>query len=157
MPRATTVLSVAQSRELIENTLRKWGVSGVSWSDDFDESAVILRFKWKDGDNNYVARFILQLPSDEDLRENSLDGRSGRFSSKKFERLCADRGKRQHYTLAMFIKTNFEAVEEGIITAQQVFLPWLEDKDGITVAERLGPMLHQLPKSSLPKMLEEAK
>lgn len=148
-----TTVSVAKSRELIENTLRKWGVSGVAWSDDFDESAVVLRFRWNNNDTVYVARFILQLPTDEELREIAIDGRTNRFSTNKFEKLCEDRGRREHRLLAMFLKNTFEAVEEGIIAAEQVFLPWLEDKNGVTVAERLGPIMHQLPKSSLKNML----
>ena len=59
--------------------------------------------------------------------------------------------------LSVFLKTTFEAVEEGIIIAEQVFLPWLEDAEGVTVAERLSPMLGRLPETTLPKMLAEAK
>ena len=150
-----TTVSVAKSRELIESTLRRWGVSGVSWSDDFDESAVILRFRWNNDEVVFVARFILQLPTDENLKEVAIDGRTNRFSTNKFEKLCEERGRREHRLLAMFLKNTFEAVEEGIINAEQVFLPWLEDKDGVTVAERLGPIMNQLPKSSLKKMLTE--
>ena len=153
-----TAVSVAKSRDDISRVLTRWGVSGVSWADDFEAGVAILRFKWRsEEDVQFVARFMLKLETDEELREASVDGRSGRFSTRKFDVNQQNRGKREHRLLSMFLKNTFEAVEEGIIIAEQVFLPWLEDAEGVTVAERLGPMLGRLPETTLPKMLAEAK
>lgn len=150
---SNTKVSVSKSREDIEYILRKWEVTGVSWFDDYQEGITILRFKWERDDRVFVAKFPLQVESDEKLEGLAIDGRNGQFSEKKFERLQKERGKREHRLLYMFLKNTFEAVNDGIIRAENVFLPWLEDAKGFTVAERLGPIMGRLTEESLPKML----
>lgn len=153
-----TAVPVSKSREEITNTLTRWGVAGISWSDDFDEGVVILRFRWtNDDDHTFVARFMIDLEPDEKIREEAVDGRNGKFSENKYEKLLLERGKREHRLLAAYLKNAFEAVEEGLIRPEMVFLSWIEDSSGITVAERIGPIMDQLTKSTLPKMLAEAK
>lgn len=148
-----TSVSIARSREEIDTLLRNWGVSGILWEDNFNKGIVNLRFRWENEDVHYVARYQIVLDSDEKLRELAIDGRSGNPSEKKFERMLAERGKREHRVLAAFLKNVFEAVEQGIIDAQAVFLPWLEDSEGHTVYERIGPVMKKIGTMSLPKAL----
>lgn len=152
-----TSVSIGRSREQIDALLRDWGVSGVQWEDDFEEGLVNLRFRWDNDGTQYVARYQIPLADDEKLIEQAIDGRSGKPSEKKLERLKAERGKREHRLLAAFLKNVFESVEEGIIVAEAVFLPWIEDSEGVTVYERLGgDVMKQLGSTSLPKALNPA-
>ena len=56
--------------------------------------------------------------------------------------------------LFYMLKSLFEAVEEGLMVPEQVFLPWIEDVEGITIFERIGPVMGELTGASLPKALE---
>lgn len=148
-----TSVTIRRSREEIDSLLKNWGVSGIQWEDDFERGIVNLRFRWENDDTKHVARYTVALDDDEKLREAAIDGRSGKPSEKKFERMKAERGKREHRVLAAFLKNVFEAVEQGIIDAEAVFLPWLEDSEGFTVYERLAPVMKKIGSIPLPKAL----
>ena len=149
-----TSVAVGRSREQIDEILRRWGVSGIQWEDDYENGLAQLRFKWKREDNSeLVARFRVELESDEELNELAVDKRSGQFSEKKYERIKADRGKREHRVLLNLLKNMFEAIEEGIIPAEALLLPWIEDSTGQTVYEKVEPNLHQLASKPLHKAL----
>lgn len=150
----STSVTISRSREEIDGILRKWGVNGVQWEDDFGEGIVNLRFRWKRDGNELVARFRLQLDNEEDLREKAIDGRNGKFSQTKYERVLAERGKREHRLLAAFLKDSFEAIEQGIISAEALLLPWIEDSRGKTVIEHVQPVMHKLGGNTLHKALE---
>ena len=148
-----TSITIGRSREEIDTLLRNWGVSGIQWEDDFNRGVVNLRFRWENDGTRYVARYQITLDDDEKLREAAIDGRSGKPSEKKFDRMKVERGKREHRVLAAFLKNVFEAVEQGIIDAEAVFLPWIEDSEGVTVYERIGPIMKKISNTSLPKAL----
>lgn len=153
-----TSVTIGRSREQIDILLRNWGVSGIQWEDDFKRGIVNLRFRWENDGTNFVARYQIPLDDDEKLEEQAIDGRSGKPSEKKLERLKAERGKREHRVLAAFLKNVFEAVEQGVIDAEAVFLPWIEDSEGVTVYERIGgAVMKQLGSTPLPKALNPAK
>ena len=139
-----TTVSVSKSREEIEAVLRRWGADQLQWSDDFKAGRVRLRFSWQHHGQTYLARFDVQLPTEEELKKVCLDGRSGDFSPRKFEDACHRRGMVEHRELALFLKATFIAVERGIISAEQIFLAFLEGQDHVTVAERLLPQLDRL-------------
>lgn len=149
-----TSVPIDRSREAIAKILRNWGVSNIAWEDDFDNGVATLRFRWKREDESaLVARFRVDLDSEEILQKNAIDGRSGSFSEKKYKRLLADRGKKEHRLLLNLLKNMFEAIEAGIIPAESVLLPWLEDVDGQTVYEKVAPRLDQLASKPLHKAL----
>lgn len=139
-----TTVSVAKSRGEIEKLLRTWGANQMQWSDDFNEGQVMFRFFWKHGDQEYTARFMLDLPTADALRETCVHARGGRFLQSKFDKEMERRGMVEHRELALLLKAIFVAVERGIITAEQVFLPFLEGADGVTVSERILPVLSKL-------------
>ena len=153
-----TTVSISRTREEIDEILRRWGVAGIQWEDDFDRGIVNLRFRWRNEDDGveYVARYQMTFDDEEKLREKAIDQRNGKFSEKKFERLQKDRGKQEHRVLLNFLKNVFEAVDSGIIQAAEVFLPWLEDAEGMTVFERIGPIMKRLGTATLLGALHSA-
>jgi len=152
----TASVSITKTREEIDTILKKWGVDGIQWEDDFENGIVNLRFRWKKDDTRFVVRYRLEIDSEEKLRENAVDGRSNnkKFSEKKYNRLLAERGKKEHKLLAAFLRNTLEAVEQKIVTAEAVFLPWLEDAEGVTVFERIEPVINQLGSAPLHKALK---
>ena len=150
----TTTVAVSKSREEVDKILLNWGVSGIQWEDDFDKGLAQLRFRWKrDDGTELVARFRVDLESEEELRESAIDLRNGQFSQKKYDRLKLERGKREHRVLLNLLKNMFEAIDEGIIPAESLLLPWLEDATGKTVYEKVAPQLSQLATQPLHKAL----
>lgn len=153
---AGTTVAISRSREDIDDILRNWGVVGIQWEDDFDIGYASLRFRWKrdnEEQSELVARFRLDMESEEALQELAIDKRTGLFSDKKYNRLKVDRGKREHRILLNLLKNMFEAIEEGIMPAEALLLPWIEDSTGKTVYEKLEPSLNQLSSTPLHKAL----
>lgn len=149
-----TTVAVSKSREQIDKILRNWGVVGIQWEDDFDKGVSQLRFRWKrDDESELVARFRIGIDSEESLVEKSKDQRSGNFSQKKYDRIKLDRGKREHRVLLNLLKNMFEAIDAGIIPAEAVLLPWIEDVDGQTVYDKVAPKLYRLMSTPFHKAL----
>jgi hypothetical protein len=148
-----TSVSVSKSRGEIENVLRVWGAKQMQWSDDFDGGRAMLRFIWEREGVTYTARFTIGVPTKEDIREESLDGRTGRFSQSKYDKAMSRRGMVEHRELALLLKAIFVAVDCGLISAEQVFLPFLEDQYGVTVSDRVLPGLAQMLKKGGTKNL----
>jgi hypothetical protein len=149
-----TAVPIARSRGQIDALLRNWGVDGIQWTDHFKADRIQLQFVWNHEDNDYLARISIGLPTAEDLEDEAIDGRSGRVSEAKLKKLMAERGKREHRLLLIFLKGALEAIEAGVISAEQLFLPYLVGADGRTVGEaveeRLPVLLGQSADNLLP-------
>lgn len=151
-----TTVAVSRSREQIDEILRNWGVTGIQWEDDYKNGFATLRFRWvRDAEDEaeLVARFRVDLDSEDDLRELAVDKRSNKFSDKKYDRIKAERGKREHRVMLNLLKNMFEAIDEGIMPAEALLLPWIEDSEGKTVYDKIAPRLHQLATTPLHKAL----
>lgn len=148
-----TYVPTDRSRGQINALLKNWGVSGIQWSEDYENNRVMLQFVWKHDNFPYMAKFSVNLPTDEDLVESARHKRSGRLLKDKLESLKESRGWREHRVLHIFLKGSFEAIENGIITAEQLFLPWLVGRDGRTVGEVIGPRLPSLMGNSAMALL----
>ncbi len=145
-----------ESREEITSVLRAWGVTGIRWSEDFENYLVVLEFIWTHQEIPYHARMSVNLPTDDVLAKMAQHKRSKNLIPEKFQRLKKTRGWREHRVLLIFLKGAFEAIENGIITPEQLFLPWLVGRDGRTVGEVIGPRLPALMKDSALALLPPA-
>jgi hypothetical protein len=152
-----TAVPIARSRGQIDELLRDWGVNGIQWSDDYQQDRVTLRFIWEHGGLRYMARFEVKLPGREELAADAVDGRSGRLSENKLRALLADRGRSEHRLLLLWLKAALNAVDAGIVSAEALFLPFLEGADGRTFAEAAAPHLPDLLRGSAERLLPEAK
>jgi len=153
-----TAVPVSKSRGEIDRLLRSWGAQGIQWTDDFEHDRIMLRFIWPRGEQRFMARLAVRLPGRKDLEAGAIDGRSGRVSPGKLERLMEERGKREHRILVLWLKAALNAVDVGLVSAEELFLPFLEDRNGKTVAEialpRLGALLEGSAKRLLPSASE---
>ena len=149
--------SVQRTRAELERLLRKWGVGGLSWVDDYEIGLVILRFRWKSNPEDelgYTARFTVRVPNDDDLEASAIDKRTGKFSEKKLTRLRKNRGKKQHHSLLYLIRAQLDAIKLGIMLPEQAFMSWIEDEGGITLFDKMLPELRQLSGAQEQKALE---
>jgi hypothetical protein len=148
-----TQVPIARSRGQIDSLLRQWGVDGIQWTDNFREDRVQLQFVWRHDENDYLARISVGLPTREDLEDEAIDGRSGEVSESKLDKLMAARGKREHRLLLLFLKGALEAIEAGVISAEQLFLPYLVGADGRTVSEAIEDRLPMILSDSATALL----
>lgn len=139
-----TTVPIAKSRGEIDKLLRSWGALGVQWTDEFEAGRMALRFTWVHDETRYQARFLVDLEATEDIREQSHHLHTGAFSRNKFEKAMDARGRQEHRMLLLLLKAAFNAVDAGVMSAEQFFLPWIEDATGQTVAEQILPEMKKL-------------
>jgi len=151
-----TVSPRARTRGEIDKLLRDWGSLGIQWTDDWQHDQVTVRFGWKDKTGQqYMARFAIKLPGREVLSKYAIDGRSGVVSERKLAALMDARGKQEHRLLLLWLKAALNAVEAEIIPAEALFLPFLEGRDGQTVAEVCIPRMARLLEGNAGLLLPE--
>jgi len=139
-----TEVSVGKSRAEIDELLRAWGCDAIRWTDSYATGQVTVEFVWRREEASYHARFSLRLPSEEELRAEAIDGRTRRPSASKYEKARAALGRREHRLLLLWLRAALNVVEEGIIPAEALFLPFLVARNGRTVAETALPRLSTL-------------
>ena len=139
-----TSVSIAKSRSEIDDLLRRWDCDGIRWTDMFKKSQTVLEFTWTCGDAEYLARFVVELPTDEILRNRARNAASGNFMDSKYRRAKELAGRQEHRVLCLFLKGAFNAIENGLISAEVIFLPFFVGRDGRTVAEVALPRLSEL-------------
>jgi hypothetical protein len=130
---ASTHVPVAQTRAEIDRLLRAWRCDGIQWTDEFSAGRVSIAFLWTrnpraatpEAVQRYMARLTLKMPMDDTVASGQ-------------------RRRSLHRTLLLWLKACFNAIDAGLVSAEQVFLPFLVGTDGRTVGdvaiERL-PML----------------
>ena len=152
-----TSVPVSKSRGEIDSLLRTWGCDGIQWTDDFAHDRVQLRFifaRLVNGDAmRFMARFTVALEPLEKVKARCIDGRSGRPSESKLADAIERRGRSEHRLLLLWLKAAFNAVDAGLVSPEALFLPFLEGRDGATVAERAIPQLSTLLKGSADRLL----
>ena len=149
-----TAVGVGSSRNDIQRVLEKFGATQLQWSDDFKNGVSMIRFLWECDGATYCARFEITAQTDEEMRAEAKDGRNGQFSQSKYDTIRKRRGMVEHRELFLFIKALFVAVEAGIVKAEAVLLPFLEDKTGQTVADQVLPHLKKLHTGNALRLLE---
>lgn len=149
MPRryaAETNVSIAQSRGEIEKLLRQWGADGISWTDQYVQGLAKIEFIWQFEGTHYLARITFKVPKRADFLESGegLDNRSGKVSEIKLSRLLDQAGRAEHRCLLLLLKAAFNAVDQGMIRPEQLFLAFLVDGDGQTVGDVMIPRLNKM-------------
>lgn len=139
-----TAVAISRSREDIARLLTDWGCSGLQWTDDFKAGRAMLQFTWSHRDVDYLARFVITVPSENRLRQEAVHATTGRFLPAKFAVLQRDAGRREHRVLFNWIRAAMNAIDEGIIEAERIFLPFLVGSDGRTVADVAIPNMRKL-------------
>jgi hypothetical protein len=148
-----TAVPISRSRGEIDQLLRSWGAQGIQWTDDFEHDRVMLRFVWPRGEQRFMARFGIRLPGRKELERDAIDGRSGAVSERRLELLMQGRGKREHRVLGLWLKACLNAVDSGLVDSETLFLPFLEDRNGKTIAEIALPKLGVLLEGSANRLL----
>lgn len=150
-----TSVSVGKSRGEIDDLLRDWSCDGIRWTDDYRAGRVRLEFLWSREDAQYLARFDLRLPGEEELRRKSIDLRTRKVSEIKLRKAREAAGRHEHRVLLLWLKAALNAVEAGLVDPAAIFLPFLVGADGRTFADVALPKLPSLINGSAGLLLED--
>jgi hypothetical protein len=93
--------------------------------------------------SRYAARYRFHVPlPDRGAREfNFTESRGDRRSTDAAEALWTQACRARWRALALIIKAKFVAVEDGIVSIEEEFMPYVVLPDGRTVSEHAQPAI----------------
>lgn len=125
-----TTVPEETSRADIERTLRQYGAARFGYQYDDDRAAIAFELCGR------RIVFYMPLPTEADVDETeSGKKRLAQHIAKALEQ----ERRRRWRALFIMIKAKLEAVETGIVTFEEEFLPHTIMPDGRTVAEHVNP------------------
>jgi hypothetical protein len=136
---AETTVTVAKSREEIENTLRRYGADGFMFAEDRSVVTVMFRLEGR------IIQFRLSMPAKTDERFTTYMRGSVKYAYadsaalKHWEQACRQKWR----ALALVIKAKLEAVSAGISTIEDEFLAATVLPDNTTFGEWAKPRLRE--------------
>lgn len=131
-----TTVSPEKSRAEIERILSRFGASHFMYA--FSGDAGIVQFRAK-GDHGYrQVRFVIPMPDENEYKRD----KRGYFRTPSARKTAWEQEIRRRWrSLALNIKAKLDAVESGLFTFDQEFMPFLVLPDGSTVDEWLQPQI----------------
>lgn len=136
-----TYVSVAQSQSEIQRTLMNYGATEFMFGQGTGTHFIAFQFRQR------AIKIRLDGPSTSYRRKGAYS------DTEKSAGQLEQETKQRFRCLLLIIKAKLEAVESGIVTVEQEFMPYLVMPDGRTVAEHSLPMIHsayasgKMPKS----------
>lgn len=143
-----TSVSVERTKGEIERIIQQYGATG--FATGWRGTQASIQFEM----NDRRVRFALPLPDrtarefthtpGKNLKRHPID------VAKHWEQACRQRWR----ALLLAIKAKLEAVECGIVTFDEEFMPYLVTENGMTIAERIVPQLTSIIQTgNLPPLL----
>lgn len=129
-----TKVSTDKSQAEIKRVLQRYGAGQYAPAEDWENGRAMIGFVF----NGRAVRIVLELPrreSPEFTRTDTGKVRAASAALKSWEQACRQRWR----ALALVVKAKLEAVESGIATFDQEFMPYLVLPGGETVGERMLP------------------
>lgn len=133
----------------VEKTLTRYGATRFSygWEDDHSGMTAVIQFV-KDG---LLIRFLLAFPS-RDEREFTLSP-TGRTRTVAAAGAAYEQAIRQKWrALLLVVKAKLEAVESGITSFEQEFMPHVVMPNGRTVADEILPQVQAVLNGEQPRL-----
>jgi len=145
-----TNVSVEKSKAEIERILLRYGADQYMSGSDLSAGKAMVSFRY----NGIPCRLMLSLPTPEEKCFHVTPGgrrrRDEHAAQKEWEKACRQRWR----VLKLLIHAQLEAVENGVLTVQDAFFPWIMLPNGNTVSESFGSeLLHAIEKGQMPKQL----
>lgn len=132
LPYADSKATPSAAQERIKNALKKFGVSAISFEEDFEKSIITLRFKYKD--------YPVSIPIDHGALAKAYMERdpwttSRHRTMKKWKERYTNTAYRASFTmLENYIKPMLLMAETGLFSFEEIFISFFVDRDG----KRLG-------------------
>ncbi len=138
MAYSATSVSVEKSKESIRKLLIGFGVRGVQFSEDFSLHLINIKFAKQVGDNLRTVSVSLKVP--EPARPKRTRRNSIKSDTQKWDQM----ERATYRALHWWLKSQFEAVEFGLMSFEDVFLAhfeWMIDGRRTTVGALVLPHL----------------
>lgn len=143
-PYQGTSVTVEASKEAIRKLLIKVGARGVDWGEDFEQHRVRVRFALLVDGNLHTVNVQLHIPEAKRTStkrwRNQWGSGTGGGTTKQQEQ--AERAT--YRALYFWLKSQFEAVEFGLLKLEDVFLShfeWMVNGQRTTVGQVVMPAL----------------
>lgn len=132
-----TSVPVDRTRAEINKLLTEWKCASIGWTDHIAESTVSVEFTWLREDAMYRVRFTIAIPKTKPPRD--------RWSRPSLlsENEKAQAWRSAHRLLLLKLKADLNAAQSGLAKAEEIFLPWMVDRNGRTIAEIIVPQLRE--------------
>lgn len=130
-----TSVSPEKSQEDIKRILRKYGVTKFGVMEAESRAAVMFEIK------GLAVRITLKLPEPNDPKFARTPARRQSRSQNQREAAWEQDVRSKWRALLLSVKAKLEAVESGIATIEQEFLPYMVMPNGQTVYEQMQPQL----------------
>jgi hypothetical protein len=148
----TTSVPVERSKESIRQLLIKFGARGVQFAEDFSTRQINVRFaKDVDGNGNLKTVSVTMIVPEPPQKKKRGSRRRWNRNTGRYEDITKtdDQRSEQMYratyrALHYWLKSNFEAVEFGLLSFEDVFLShfeWMVNGRRGTVGELVKPHL----------------
>lgn len=117
----TTAVPVERSKEAIRQLLIKFGARGVQFAEDFHTGMINVRFAKDINGNLRTVNMTMQVPEPPKARRRSRYGVT-KSDAQRREQMTRATYRALHYCL----KSQFEAVDFGLISFEDLFLSHFE-------------------------------
>lgn len=150
-----TSVSSSQSQQEIERMTARYGARSFMYGRDDERGVAIVAFVH----NDRQVRFLLPIPDRRSAEFWETPTRRNRRSPAQAEAGYEQAVKARWRALLLIIKAKFEAIETGITSFDQEFLPHFVLPSGRTVSEEILPGVQEayetgkMPASLLPRGL----
>lgn len=130
---ARTDVPVERSKAEIEKTLTRWGATSFGYGVNAQGAMILFEAQGR------RVRFVLPLPNPRDQRftHHSQGARTPDAAQKAYEQACRSTWR----VMGLIIKAKLEAVESGLISFEDEFLPWTMLPSGDSVSEWMQPQV----------------
>jgi hypothetical protein len=147
-----TMVPAERSRAEIEQMLRRYGAS--QFVSGWDHDRALVGFSA----HGRQLRFVLAMPKPDEHRFTHTKRANALFEKRRNEQQARaayeQEIRRLWRALALVIKAKLEAVESGIATFEEEFMPWVVLPDGSTVGQFMAPQIARAYESGeMPKLL----
>ncbi len=135
---SSTKVPVNNSKNEIEHTLKRYGSSGFMYANDEDDQGTFIAIAFKvDGRG---IKMCMRMP-DPKADEFSKDNRGRDLAPSVVESRIQQDERRRWRSLTLIVKAKLEAVDSGVATFDQEFMPYMVLPSGKTISEELLPKL----------------
>ena len=145
-----TNVSINRTREEIIRTLERYGADGFGFMTESDRSAIYFRIE------GIRVNLQVSMPDFADFQKMPVRNarRTEQAQQRAYEQACRQRWR----ALLLIIKAKLEAIEAGITTLEEEFLPHIMLPSGDRVGDWLLPQVEESYRTGqMPPMLPQGK
>lgn len=132
-----TTVTEDRSRQEIERMLMKYGASRFGCMSDYEHRIALIEFSYR----KIAIQMRIPLPDPKAKQFTMKERGYGLRSANVARDLFSKEVRRRWRSLSLALKAKLVAVEDGITTFENEFMPYMVTDNGQTLAERFGHLI----------------